>query len=80
MKLATAKSVKSILQHYLPLAKNEEAQIWAKQRELKRIDHPSIIVPDEERVEDAGLNYEDAPVPATAKLVPASEKIAMAIA
>jgi hypothetical protein len=27
---------------------------------MKKKDDPSIIVPDEERVEDAGLNYEEA--------------------
>ena len=35
----------------------EEAAICIKRRK----DDPSIIVPDEERVEDAGLNFEEAP-------------------
>jgi hypothetical protein len=59
LKLATTSRVKSILRHYLPLAKGEEKEIWARQRALKHQDDPSIIVPDEERVEDAGLNYEE---------------------
>ena len=59
LKLATASRVKSIMKHYLPLAKDEEAEIWARQRAMKQPDDPSIIVPDEERVEDAGLNYEE---------------------
>src|SRR5260221_12137713 len=65
--LATTSRVKSIMRHYLPLKKDEEADIWARQRAMKQQDHPSIIVPDEERVEDAGLNYEEAPVAAASK-------------
>jgi hypothetical protein len=75
--LATNSRVKSIMRHYLPLKKDEEAEIWARQRAMKQQDHPSIIVPDEERVEDAGLNYEEAPVPAAGK---ARKKKAMAVA
>ncbi|MBS1825620.1 MAG: radical SAM protein [Acidobacteria bacterium] len=60
--LATTSRVKSIMRHYLPLTKEEEADIWARQRAMKQQDDPSINVPDEERVEDAGLNYEEASV------------------
>ncbi len=66
------------MKHYLPLAKNEEAEIWAKQRVMKQQEDPSVIVPDDERVEDAGLNYEEAPPPAVGKTV--RQKKAMAIA
>jgi hypothetical protein len=59
IKRATTARVRSIMRHYLPLPKEEEAEIWARQRVLKQQDHPSIVVPDEERVEDAGLNYEE---------------------
>jgi len=59
--LATTSRVRSIMEHYLPLTKDKEAEIWAKQRAMKKKDDPSIVVPDEERVEDAGLNYEEAP-------------------
>lgn len=69
LKLATASRVKSIMKHYLPLTKDEEAEIWAQHRVIKRQDDPSIIVPDEERVEDAGLNYEEAPSPAPPKTI-----------
>jgi hypothetical protein len=61
--LAATSRVRSIMRHYLPLSKEEEAEIWAKQRTMKQQDDPSIIVPDEERVEDAGLNYEEAIAP-----------------
>lgn len=67
IKLATTARVRSIMEHYLPLTKEEEAEIWAKQKALKKKDDPSIIVPDEERVEDAGLNYEGAPAQAKPK-------------
>ena len=78
LKLATTSRVKSIVRHYLPLAKEEEAEIWARQRAMKQQDHPSIVVPDEERVEDAGLNYEETPAPVVSKT--ARTKKAMAIA
>jgi hypothetical protein len=68
------------MRHYLPLPKNREAEIWALMREMKRQDDPSIVVPDEERVEDAGLNCEEAPAPATVKVVQARKKRPMAIA
>lgn len=64
LRLAASSRVRSIMKHYLPLAKNEEAEIWAKQRVMRQQEDPSIVVPDDERVEDAGLNYEDAPVQA----------------
>ena len=68
LKLATTSGVKSIMRHYVPLGKGQEAEIWARQRAMKQQDHPSIIVPDDERVEDAGLNYEDSPGPIAAKI------------
>jgi hypothetical protein len=76
--LATTSRVKSIMKHYLPLAKEEEAEIWAKQRALKQQDDPCIVVPDDERVEDAGLNYEEAAAPVPTKS--ARRKRAMATA
>lgn len=67
VKLATTARVKSIMRHYLPLAKEEELEIWSRQRAMKQQYHPSIIVPDEERVEDAGLNYEETAAPVSMK-------------
>ena len=48
--------------------KEEEAEIWARQRAMKHQEDQSIIVPDEERVEDAGLNFEEVPVPVSTKI------------
>lgn len=42
-----------VLPFYVPLSKAEEAEIWAKQRTLKMTGLP--LVPEDERVEDAGL-------------------------
>jgi hypothetical protein len=50
------------MRHYLPIPKEEEAEIWARQRAMKHQDDQTLMVPDEERVEDAGLNYEEAAV------------------
>ncbi len=63
LKLATTRHVKSIMKHYLPPSKEEEVEIWARMRAIKKEDDHNIIVPDDERVEDAGLNYEEAPAP-----------------
>src|ERR1017187_4084693 len=67
-RLATTSRVKSIMRHYLPIPKEDEAEIWSRQRAMKHQDDQTIIVPDEERVEDAGLNYEEAPVPVSTKI------------
>jgi hypothetical protein len=67
VKLATTARVKSIMRHYLPLQKDEESEIWRLQREMRKQDDPSIIVPDDERVEDAGLNYDEPTVAAPGK-------------
>lgn len=60
--VALSRRVRTILKHYVPLSKHEEAAIWKRQKELKRQDDPSIDVPEDERVEDAGLSYEE-PLP-----------------
>jgi hypothetical protein len=61
--LATADRVRSIMRHYLPLSKQDELGIWNRQRAIKQQEDPTILVPDDERVEDAGLNYDELPVP-----------------
>ena len=76
--LATTGRVRSIMKHYLPLTKDEEAEIWARQKAMKKQDDPTIIVPDDERVEDAGLSCEETPVSSSSKI--ARKKKAMAVA
>jgi hypothetical protein len=78
VRLATTIRVKSIMKHYFPLTKDEEAEIWARQRAMKEQDDPSIIVPDEERVEDAGLNYEEAPASALSETKRKKKEMAIA--
>lgn len=75
VKLASNARVRSVLQFYLPLSKEKESAIWARQRTMTTPAHPSTIVPDEERVEDAGLNYEETSV---AALPPQSRKRVLA--
>lgn len=73
---ASSRRVRTILKHYAPLSKQEEAEIWARQKALKHHVHPSVIVPEDERVEDADLTSEE---PAqTAKRKEAREKRARA--
>ena len=59
-----SKQLREILRFYLPMAKGEEAAIWDRQH--KRAADPTAEVPDDERVEDAGLsdNLLEFPVPA----------------
>lgn len=49
--------IKQVLRFYTPLSENEESRIWARQRANSH--HTDSVVPEEERVEDAGLS-EDA--------------------
>jgi hypothetical protein len=46
---ATTPGLRKILRFYIPLGKSDEAQIWKTPR-------GAAAVPDDERVEDAGLN------------------------
>ena len=59
----TSGSVKEALRFYVPLPKQELADIWAAQKRLRK---GEIIgensVPEEERVEDAGLEDDPSPV------------------
>jgi len=53
--------------HFVPLPKDEEAQIWARQRQRRTAEAAAPAVPEDERVEDAGLTDADvhpAPGPA----------------
>ena len=63
IQFANTKKVRTIMRHFVPLSKHEEAEIWARQRAIQQSADQSMIVPDDERVEDAGLYYDDAPVP-----------------
>lgn len=57
----TDQLLKRILRFYVPLSKEEEAEIWANQKKLKMPEVP--VVPEDERVEDAGLVEEVAKIP-----------------
>ncbi|HWY54170.1 MAG TPA: hypothetical protein VNZ03_06880 [Terriglobales bacterium] len=51
---AKSKQLRDVVAFYVPLAKGEEEAIWERQR--KRSVDPTFEVPDDERVEDAGLS------------------------
>ena len=56
----TSKALQHILRFYVPTPKEELFAIWSKRKELTRDESPSdIALPEDERVEDAGLEYED---------------------
>lgn len=56
--------VRRILRFYIPVSKDELTAIWARQKEIVRLESMSDLgLAEDERVEDAGLDYEeDAPV------------------
>ena len=48
--------LRSVMEYYLPISRSSERRIWEKQKaRRKAIEKELIIVPDDERVEDAGL-------------------------
>lgn len=53
--------IRSILQFYMPRPKDELMSIWRKQAEWSAIAH-ALNVPEDERVEDAGLDADDEPI------------------
>lgn len=56
---ATTRAVADILRFYVPVAKADLLRIWERQRDLTRVSPSDIGVPDDERVEDAGLDADD---------------------
>lgn len=60
----TDSAIKAVLNFHLTIPKAKEREIWAKQREAKALAVPvELGLTEEERVEDAGLDYEIAEVP-----------------
>lgn len=53
--------IRSILQFYMPRPKDELTKIWSKQAEWGAVAH-ALGVPEDERVEDAGLDAEEEPI------------------
>jgi hypothetical protein len=57
--------LKRILRFYVPLPKDELTAIWAQQKALTRGQPTADMgLPEDERVEDAGLDHEEEPAPA----------------
>jgi hypothetical protein len=55
----TNSTVRRIFRFYKPLDKDQEAEIWRKQAELRKDRLPEcVLVPDEKRVEDADLDID----------------------
>lgn len=63
---ATTAAVRRVLPFYIPKPKDELFDIWARQKALTRGEITADqTLPEDERVEDAGLDYEDEAVLAT---------------
>lgn len=59
---ATTNAVRRVLRFYVPLPKHELSAIWAKQKALTRGHADTDLgLAEDERVEDAGLEYEEEP-------------------
>jgi hypothetical protein len=57
---ATSDKVSRILRFYIPVPKDELTAIWAKQKEMTRLESISDLgLAEDERVEDAGLDYDE---------------------
>ena len=57
---AASRSVSRILRFYVPIPKHEQAEIWAQQKATARSKtYSELGMPEDERVEDAGLDYEE---------------------
>ena len=52
-----------ILRFYIPVPKDKLVEIWAKQKELLKNTPVDLGLADDERVEDAGLEAEEEPLP-----------------
>jgi hypothetical protein len=69
--------VRRILRFYIPVSKDELTTIWATQKELVRLEAMSDLgLAEDERVEDAGLDYEEESIAITAELAPKQRAVA----
>lgn len=59
---ATTDAVREILRFYVPIPKAELFSIWERKRAAEQFKPSDLGVPDDERVEDAGLDAEEPPV------------------
>ncbi|TRL37181.1 radical SAM protein [Methylosinus sporium] len=61
---ATTVALRRVLRFYVPLPKEELFAIWAKQKVLARAEPTTDMgLAEDERIEDAGLDYEEESVP-----------------
>jgi hypothetical protein len=68
----TNSRIRSVLPFYMPKPKDELTEIWKRQRALTVGERSAdASLPDDERVEDAGLEYDDSEAPAEQTKVPA---------
>lgn len=58
--------VRSVLRYYIPRPKHEIAAIWRHQADWRQV-ADALGVPEDERVEDAGLDAEEEPIVALAE-------------
>jgi hypothetical protein len=53
-----SKTLRHLLEHYKPISKDDEARIWKAQKDNSKLTNLAVDVPEDERVEDAGLQDE----------------------
>ena len=59
LKLLAAGRLRDTAGYFIPIPKTEEIKIWAQRQRLHVEDTNSLLVPDDERVEDAALTDQD---------------------
>jgi hypothetical protein len=60
--LALGSSLKSVLRFYIPVSKSELARMWARQKHISK-SAQQVGLAEDEMVEDAGLESDDALFP-----------------
>lgn len=76
--LLAAGRLKDAARYFLPLPKADEIRIWAERKRLQVEDINPLLVPDDERVEDAALTDQDVQPSSTGKFVRARAVPALA--
>ncbi|KFL46320.1 hypothetical protein IL54_1736 [Sphingobium sp. ba1] len=72
---ASTRRLQELLPFYVPVPKDELSDIWAQQKARARSEPSTLGLPDDERVEDAGLDYDEPPMaPDEVRLPSADER------
>lgn len=67
--------IRNVLRFHIPLSKHEELEIWRRQKaRAEASEVPILSVPDDERVEDAGLDDQELPAGVSGRKAKTSQR------